>query len=84
MVRSTGASWTEVRRAAAERAAVAPFPTTDAEHWRYSRIDELSLADFTPAAPSASTRVTHSVGPLIVDGVAAGVKSASDNSSMRL
>ena len=50
MVRSTGSTWQKVRRAAAERAAVAPFPSPDAEHWRYSRIDQLSLAGFTPAA----------------------------------
>ncbi|MFM8649088.1 MAG: hypothetical protein ACKODY_04880, partial [Actinomycetota bacterium] len=72
MVRSTGASWTEVRRAAAERAAVAPFPTTDAEHWRYSRIDELSLADFTPAAtPSTISGPTECVARVDADGAAA-------------
>ena len=72
MVRSTGASWTEVRRAAAERAAVAPFPTTDAEHWRYSRIDELSLADFTPAAtPSTISGPTECVTRVDADGAAA-------------
>ncbi len=72
MVRSTGASWQEVRRAAAERAAVAPFPSPDAEHWRYSRIDELSLADFVPgSAPSVISGPTDHVTRIDAEGGAA-------------
>lgn len=58
MVRSIGSTWSQVREPARQRAAVAPFPTPDAEHWRYSRIDELSLADFVPA------EVPTSIGPV--------------------
>ena len=36
------------RVTAAERAAVAPFPTPAEEIWRYSRIDELNLDAFAP------------------------------------
>lgn len=41
-------SWNSLRRRAVIRASSAPWPTTDDEMWRYSRIDELSLEDFTP------------------------------------
>lgn len=43
-----GESWSDVRRSAFERVTSAPFPTPDEEIWRYSRISELSLDDFTP------------------------------------
>lgn len=39
------------RLAAAERAAALPVPTAEQEVWRYSRIGELDVASFTPAAP---------------------------------
>ncbi|MEY3492842.1 MAG: SufBD protein N-terminal region, partial [Actinomycetota bacterium] len=56
MVRSTGNSWSDVRSSALARASAAPFPTTDLEHWRYSRIDELDLARFAPTdTPSTIT-----------------------------
>ncbi|MBU3690379.1 MAG: Fe-S cluster assembly protein SufD [Acidimicrobiales bacterium mtb01] len=56
MVRSTGNSWSDVRSSALARASAAPFPTTDLEHWRYSRIDELDLARFVPTdTPSTIT-----------------------------
>ena len=71
MVRSTGVTWSKVRRAAAERAAVAPFPTPDAENWRYSRIDELSLADFVPAA-----------APSVISGPAAHVTRVDADASV--
>ena len=51
-VRSVGASLPQVRRAAIERATATPFPSPEIEVWRYSRIDELSLDRFTPAASS--------------------------------
>jgi len=43
---SLGATWSQVRRSAHERAIAAPFPTIDEETWRYSRIGELDLATF--------------------------------------
>lgn len=51
-----GESWNAVRRSALERVRVTPFPSPDEEIWRYSRISELSLDDFTPA--SSPTTVT--------------------------
>jgi Fe-S cluster assembly protein SufD len=46
-----GPSWLAERRVeAAERFAAAPRPTTAEEIWRYSRIDELDLDAFAPAA----------------------------------
>jgi Fe-S cluster assembly protein SufD len=53
--RSFGAPDPSTRAAAADRAAVAPWPTTGDEIWRYSRIEELDLAGYRPA--SASTTV---------------------------
>jgi Fe-S cluster assembly protein SufD len=45
-----GPDWLQARRAVAvERAGDAPLPTTEAEQWRYSRIAELDLEDWTPA-----------------------------------
>jgi Fe-S cluster assembly protein SufD len=46
---SLGATWSQVRRSAHERAIAAPFPTIDEETWRYSRIGELDLATFAIA-----------------------------------
>lgn len=46
---SLGATWSQVRQSAHERATAASFPTTDEEIWRYSRIGELDLATFTVA-----------------------------------
>src|SRR5262245_7601844 len=46
-----GPAWLRDRRAAAAAAfAAAELPTTDEEVWRYSRIDELDLGQFAPAA----------------------------------
>lgn len=39
-----------MRLAAAERFATAPMPTPSEEIWRYTRIDQLDLARFAPAA----------------------------------
>ncbi len=42
-----GPSWLVERRlAAAERFGAAPWPTTEEEIWRYSRIEELDLESF--------------------------------------
>lgn len=46
-----GPDWLRARRAAAaERFAATGLPTTEEEVWRYSRVDELDLGRFTPAA----------------------------------
>lgn len=42
-----GESWNSVRQSAFERVKSAPFPSPDEEIWRYSRISELSLDEFT-------------------------------------
>jgi Fe-S cluster assembly protein SufD len=60
------------RRAAAERAAAAGMPSTDEEVWRYSRIDELELDAFAPAAAPASTDV-----PALAAGFVAAVPAAT-------
>jgi Fe-S cluster assembly protein SufD len=49
-VREHGLSWQDMRLAAADRFAAATMPTPSEEIWRYSRIDQLDLADFAPAA----------------------------------
>ena len=65
-----GPSWlVEQRVAAAERFAAAPWPTTEEEIWRYSRIDELDLERFTPG--TVSTTVAGADG-VLVEGGAAG------------
>lgn len=69
-VRSAGASFQAVRRAAFERAAATPFPTPELEVWRYSRIDELVLDSFDPTA--SSTTVSGASPGISVDVVAAG------------
>ena len=73
MVRSSGNTWSQVRTPALQQAAAAPFPTTDAEHWRYSRIDELSLADFAPAP--TPTSVSGGSAPAVVTQVPASAAS---------
>ena len=46
-----GASWQKERRlSAVERYFAAPWPTPADEAWRYSRVDQLHLARFAPAA----------------------------------
>jgi Fe-S cluster assembly protein SufD len=50
-----GARWlTERRLAAAERFASGALPTPSEEAWRYSRIDQLDLERYRPAAPGAA------------------------------
>ena len=59
---SLGATWSQVRQSAHERATAASFPTTDEEIWRYSRIGELDLATFTVAeTPTTITGLSDSV-----------------------
>ena len=70
-VRSVGASFPAVRRAAFERAAATPFPTPELEVWRYSRIDELALDRFEPTA----SRITVSGAPA---GVTIDVVAVAD------
>jgi Fe-S cluster assembly protein SufD len=51
-----GAPWLTSRRAAAAEAfASSPLPSEKDEVWRYSRIDQLDLDRFVPAAPTRST-----------------------------
>ena len=64
-----GPSWLQARRSAAAQAfAGATLPSTDEEIWRYSRIDDLSLDDFAPAAggdvvvPAASQALVDAAG----------------------
>jgi Fe-S cluster assembly protein SufD len=58
IARLAGPEWLQQRRAeAAERWSGASMPTTDEEVWRYSRIDELDLDHFAPAA--TTTTVDH-------------------------
>jgi Fe-S cluster assembly protein SufD len=53
-----GPAWlVDLRAEAAERLAGAALPSTDEEVWRYSRIGELDLERFAPAA--ATTTVEH-------------------------
>ncbi len=55
VARLGGPEWlVDRRRAAAERGAGAPLPSTDEDVWRYSRVAELEL-DRYEAAPSATT-----------------------------
>ena len=54
-----GPGWLQQRRAAAAAAfGAASLPSTDEEIWRYSRIDELDLADFVPAGPPGPAEPT--------------------------
>ncbi len=62
-VRDAGGVALAERVAAAERFAAAPLPTPDEEIWRYSRIDELDLDRFTPAA--ITTEITDPAGVVL-------------------
>ncbi|MBU3717905.1 MAG: hypothetical protein FGM45_06330, partial [Actinobacteria bacterium] len=81
MVRSSGASWPDVRSSALARVAAAPFPTTDLEHWRYSRIDELDLARFAPV--DTPSTVTGGGADAVITRVATSAASA-DSAFTRL
>ena len=69
-VRAIATADLSARLAAAERAASVPFPSPDEEVWRYSRIDELDLEQFTPGR--ASTTVDAPAGVLAVAGAELG------------
>ncbi len=75
---SLGATWSQVRRSAHERAIAAPFPTIDEETWRYSRIGELDLATF--AIAETPTTITDESSQVTVTRVPAS--SASVDSSL--
>jgi Fe-S cluster assembly protein SufD len=75
---SLGATWSQVRRSAHERAIAAPFPTIDEETWRYSRIGELDLATFVIA--ETPTTITGESSQVTVTRVPAS--SASVDSSL--
>ena len=58
-----GSSWLQARRAVAAAAfAAADLPSTEEEIWRYSRIDELALDSFAPAAPRGAGDVVVPAG----------------------
>jgi Fe-S cluster assembly protein SufD len=59
--------FTTERVAAAQRAADAPWPTPADEIWRYSRIEDLDLARYTPAV---ATTTVDGGGDLVVDAAA--------------
>jgi Fe-S cluster assembly protein SufD len=75
---SLGATWSQVRRSAHERAIAAPFPTIDEETWRYSRIGELDLATF--AIGETPTTITGESSQVTVTRVPAS--SVSVDSSL--
>lgn len=70
---SLGATWSQVRQSAHERATAAPFPTIDEEIWRYSRIAELDLANF--AVTATPTTITGGSSQVTVTQVAASSAS---------
>lgn len=71
-VRGLAGGWDDFRLAAAERFASSSLPTPDEEIWRYSRIDQLDLANYSPAV-SATTVGTGSSIPDGVVSTTAGV-----------
>lgn len=75
---SLGATWSQVRRSAHERAIAAPFPTIDEENWRYSRIGELDLATFA----IAETPTTFTGESSLVTVTRVPASSASVDSSL--
>jgi Fe-S cluster assembly protein SufD len=61
-----GPDWLRDRRvAAAERLVDAELPTPDEEVWRYSRIAELDLGDFEPAAAPGSNEIPSAAAELL-------------------
>ncbi|MCU1461407.1 MAG: FeS assembly protein SufD [Acidimicrobiales bacterium] len=75
-----GAEWLRARRAgAAERFATTPLPTDAEEVWRYSRVAELELDDFSPRAGSGAVAVPANVQQTIdATGPWSGVAVAID------
>ena len=69
--RLPGPDWLVQRRSQAAASAVDfPLPSTDAEEWRYSRVADLDLARFAPAADGADTGPAPAVPPAVEDLVA--------------
>jgi Fe-S cluster assembly protein SufD len=62
--RAADLPFTTARVAAAERAAATPWPTPAEEIWRYSRIEDLDLAAYSPAV---ATTTVEGGGDLLVD-----------------
>ncbi len=86
-----GPDWLAERRAAAfETYTATPFPTDAEEIWRYSRIGDLKLADYSPATvgapapqslPPLAERLLEAIGPrsaLIVTHQGAVVRLEAD------
>ncbi|MFM8855863.1 MAG: Fe-S cluster assembly protein SufD [Actinomycetota bacterium] len=67
-----GESWNNVRRSALERAKSAPFPTPEEEVWRYSRISELSIEEFSPAACPSTVAAENIPAGVTITKVARG------------
>jgi hypothetical protein len=60
-----GPSWlVERRRAAAEKRSAAELPSTEEEVWRYSRVGDLTLDRYEPAAASDVTAPTQGTAGL--------------------
>ena len=89
-----GESWNNVRRSALERAKSAPFPTPEEEVWRYSRISELSIDEFSPAScqstvsaenvPAGVTITKVARGEALPEGVRSDLFDASDRDDSSL
>jgi Fe-S cluster assembly protein SufD len=67
VVRELAGPWQTLRQAAVDRFAAVPLPTPDEEIWRYSRIAELDLDRFRPAA--FDTQIEGAAGLLVDDTV---------------
>ena len=77
---SLGATWSQVRLAAHERATAASFPTIDEEIWRYSRIGELDLSTFAIATtPTTIEGASDKVSVTHVPASSTSVDSALAN-----
>ena len=70
------APWPDLRLAAADRFAAAPMPTAEEEIWRYSRIGDLELARF---APAACTTTVEGPAEAIADPATAEVELFPDD-----
>jgi len=66
-----GPAWLEViRRDAALRLNELPVPSATEERWRYSPINDLDLATFTPAVAPRSAGAGAGAGPTVADAAA--------------
>ncbi len=67
-----GPAWLTARRAAAaERFAAISLPTESEEIWRYSRISQLDLSEFSPVRATTGATVTPGIPPELEAVVAA-------------